>query len=726
MTKAQFYIEGMTCSACSSGIERSLGRKAYVKEVGVDLLSKKAFVVYDESQASLEDIFKQISKLGYTAQKKPLKDLLEPSFLTPNLKLLFTMFSALLVLCLSMFAPLLPLPALLKNPFNNGLVQLVLTLIAMHMGRNFYIHGFKALFARQPNMDSLIALGTSAAFVYSLVLLLRAYNHALIEGYYFESVCVILLFVMGGKRVEESSKDKALRAMQELMQEHNTKALKVENGQDVEVAIESLQQGDILRVLPGAYVPVDGVLVEGASEIDESMLSGESVPVLKQVGAKVFAGTLNTNTPFLMQATHNKAQSTLAKILDLIAKAQGSKAPIARLADKVAGVFVPTVIAIASLAFIVWVFKGGFKEALEVFIAVLVISCPCALGLATPMALLVAQKEAGLLGLFFKDAKSLERAKDISHVLLDKTGTITLGKPVVKEVRPADGVEVLDLLSLCASLEAQSEHVIAKGILEYAKEQGASLLEAQEVRATPGLGLSGTIAGQLYQAGSLEFFKDTSDLGDFEGIGVFFGTPAKILGLIVLEDRLKEGAKEAIADMHAYGLKTLLLSGDREPSVAKMAGALNLDYKAEAKPQDKLATLEDLQKSGAVVMMVGDGLNDAPALAKSDVGVVMGLGSGASLEVADILSLNNHPSAALQAIKLSKITIRNIKQNLFWAFCYNALAIPLACGVAAPFMLNPMLASLAMSLSSLSVVFNAQRLRGAHKKIKKENDARSA
>ncbi|BEG58139.1 hypothetical protein NHP21005_18270 [Helicobacter sp. NHP21005] len=362
MTKAQFYIEGMTCSACSSGIERSLGRKAYVKEVGVDLLSKKAFVVYDESQASLEDIFKQISKLGYTAQKKPLKDLLEPSFLTPNLKLLFALLGTLGVLCLSMFAPLLPLPLFLKAPFNNGLAQLILTLIVMHMGRNFYIHGFKALWARQPNMDSLVALGTSAAFCYSLVLLFRAYSHANIEGYYFESVCVILLFVMGGKRVEQSSKDKAVQAMQELMQEHNTKALKVQEGQDMEVEIDSLQKGDILRVLPGAYVPVDGVLIEGASEIDESMLSGESVPVLKKEGSQVFAGTLNTNTPFLMQATHNKAQSTLAQILDLIAKAQGSKAPIARLADQVAGVFVPIVIAIASLAFIVWVFKGALKR----------------------------------------------------------------------------------------------------------------------------------------------------------------------------------------------------------------------------------------------------------------------------------------------------------------------------------------------------------------------------
>ncbi|BEG58138.1 hypothetical protein NHP21005_18260 [Helicobacter sp. NHP21005] len=355
---------------------------------------------------------------------------------------------------------------------------------------------------------------------------------------------------------------------------------------------------------------------------------------------------------------------------------------------------------------------------MEVFIAVLVISCPCALGLATPMALLVAQKEAGLLGLFFKDAKSLEKAKDVSHVLLDKTGTITLGKPVVKEVRTAEGVEVLDLLSLCASLEVQSEHVIAKSLVKYAKEQGAPLQEVQGVKASAGLGVVGFIAGQEYRAGNLEFFKEGNHLGDFEGIGVFFGTPSKILGLVVLEDKLKEGAKEAIAGMHACGLKTLLLSGDREASVAQMAHTLNLDYKAEAKPADKLSTLEDLQKSGAVVMMVGDGLNDAPALAKSDVGVVMGLGSGASLEVADVLSLHNHPSAALHAIKLSQYTIRNIKQNLFWAFCYNALAIPLACGVAAPFMLNPMLASLAMSLSSLSVVFNAQRLRGVHKKIK--------
>ncbi|WP_121756883.1 copper-translocating P-type ATPase CopA [Helicobacter felis] len=729
MTKAQFYIEGMTCSACSSGIERALGRKKFVQEVGVDLISKKAFVVYDENQASLEDVFKQIEKLGYQpriATNTP-NAFLNPSFLTPNVKLALVLLGTLGVLALSMFAPLLPLPSFLKNPFINGIVQLVLSLMVMHMGRNFYVHGFKALWARQPNMDSLIALGTSAALLYSLVLLFRAYTHAPIEGYYFESVCVILLFVMAGKRVEENSKDKALEAMQSLMRHQSPNAIRIENGQSVEVPLESLQKGDILQILPGSYIPVDGVLFKGEAEVDESMLSGESLPVYKKEGMDLFAGTLNTTTTFQMRATHTKAQSTLAKILTLIAKAQGSKAPIARLADKVAGVFVPIVIGIASIAFLVWLVLGDFTHALEVFIAILVISCPCALGLATPMALLVAQKEASLLGLFFKDAVSLEKAKNVNHVIFDKTGTLTLGTPLLQEMRVAEGVDRLELLTLCASLEAQSEHVIAKGIVAYAKEQGIALQEVQEVQAKPGFGIKGVIGDQIIKAGNLEFFNLPNPFGTLEGIQVFVGTETQILGVVVLADSLKEGSKEAISELKALGVKTTLLSGDNLENVRTLATQLGIqDYRAQAKPEDKLKVIQELKAQGKVVMMVGDGVNDAPSLALSDVGVVMAKGSDASLEVADVVSFNNDIQSVVSAIKLSALTIANIKQNLFWAFCYNSIAIPLACGVAYKLgiMFNPMLASLAMSLSSVSVVLNAQRLRGAHLKIRGSHENR--
>ncbi|BCD70809.1 heavy metal translocating P-type ATPase [Helicobacter suis] len=728
MTTKHFYIEGMTCSSCSSGIERSLGRKKYIQSIAVDLISKKAVVNYDESQASLEDIFKQIEKLGYHPQNEALinkasakTSFLNPAFLTPNYRLILTLLASLGVLSLSMFAKLLHLPPALQNPFNNGLIQLCFTLIAMHMGRDFYLQGFKALFARQPNMDSLVALGTASAWLYSLFLLFKAYLHIPIEGFYFEGVCVILFFVMLGKQIEERSKNKALKAMQTLISHQSKSALKLDGEQIVEVSIESLQKGDVLQILPGSYIPVDGVLSKGEAEIDESMLSGESMPVYKTEGMEVFAGTLNTTMTFFMRATHTQENSTLHKILELINNAQGSKAQIARLADKVAGVFVPIVIAIASLAFLVWLILGDFKQALEVFVAVLVISCPCALGLATPMSILVAQKEASLLGLFFKNAQALEKARLVNYVVFDKTGTLTLGKPEVQEVRLKEGVDLQKVLSLCASLESHSEHVLAQGIVSYAKEQGVILKEVQDAQAKPGFGICGKIEGQVYKAGNLEYFNAENPFENLVGIPVFIGTDSEILGVFILADCLKPEVKEAISQLKALNITPMLLSGDALPNVKALATELGIEnYKAQAKPEDKLKAIDALKAQGQIVMMVGDGMNDAPSLARSDVGVVMAKGSDASLEVADVVSFNNDIQSIVGAIKLSMHTITNIQQNLFWAFCYNSVAIPLACGVGYKLgiMFNPMLASLAMSLSSVSVVLNAQRLRGIHFKIR--------
>ncbi|GFK16481.1 heavy metal translocating P-type ATPase [Helicobacter suis] len=728
MTTKHFYIEGMTCSSCSSGIERSLGRKKYIQSIAVDLISKKAVVNYDESQASLEDIFKQIEKLGYHPQNEALinkasakTSFLNPAFLTPNYRLILTLLASLGVLSLSMFAKLLHLPPALQNPFNNGLIQLCFTLIAMHMGRDFYLQGFKALFARQPNMDSLVALGTASAWLYSLFLLFKAYLHIPIEGFYFEGVCVILFFVMLGKQIEERSKNKALKAMQTLISHQSKSALKLDGEQIVEVSIESLQKGDVLQILPGSYIPVDGVLSKGEAEIDESMLSGESMPVYKTEGMEVFAGTLNTTTTFFMRATHTQENSTLHKILELINNAQGSKAQIARLADKVAGVFVPIVIAIASLAFLVWLILGDFKQALEVFVAVLVISCPCALGLATPMSILVAQKEASLLGLFFKNAQALEKARLVNYVVFDKTGTLTLGKPEVQEVRLKEGVDLQKVLSLCASLESHSEHVLAQGIVSYAKEQGVILKEVQDAQAKPGFGICGKIEGQVYKAGNLEYFNAENPFENLVGIPVFIGTDSEILGVFILADRLKPEVKEAILQLKDLNITPMLLSGDALLNVKALATELGIEnYKAQAKPEDKLKAIDALKAQGQIVMMVGDGMNDAPSLARSDVGVVMAKGSDASLEVADVVSFNNDIQSIVGAIKLSMHTITNIQQNLFWAFCYNSVAIPLACGVGYKLgiMFNPMLASLAMSLSSVSVVLNAQRLRGIHFKIR--------
>ncbi|MGT0101818.1 copper-translocating P-type ATPase CopA [Helicobacter pylori] len=733
--KESFYIEGMTCTACSSGIERSLGRKSFVKKIEVSLLNKSANIEFDENQTNLDEIFKLIEKLGYSPKKTLAKE--KKGFFSPNVKLALAVVFTLFVVYLSMGAMLSPslLPESLltidnHSNFLNACLQLIGTLIVMHLGRDFYIQGFKALWHRQPNMSSLIAIGTSAALISSLWPLYLVYTNQWSYGhYYFESVCVILMFVMVGKRIENVSKDKALDAMQALMKNAPKTALKMQNNQQIEVLVDSIVVGDILKVLPGSAIAVDGEIIEGEGELDESMLSGEALPVYKKVGDKVFSGTFNSHTSFLMKATQNNKNSTLSQIIEMIHNSQSSKAEISRLADKVSSVFVPSVIAIAILAFVVWLiiapkpdFWWNFKIALEVFVSVLVISCPCALGLATPMSILVANQKASSLGLFFKGAKSLEKARLVNTIVFDKTGTLTNGKPVVKSVHSK--IELLELLSLAGSIEKSSEHVIAKGIVEYAKERNAPLKEMSGVKVKTGFGISAKTdyqgAKEIIKVGNREFFNPINTLEIKEnGILVFVGRVIsekedELLGVFVLEDLPKKGVKEHIAQIKNLGINTLLLSGDNRENVKKCALELGIDdYISNAKPQDKLNKIKELKEKGQIVMMVGDGLNDAPSLAMSDVAVVMAKGSDVSVQAADIVSFNNDIKSVYSAIQLSQATIKNIKENLFWAFCYNSVFIPLACGVLykANIMLSPAIAGLAMSLSSVSVVLNSQRLR---------------
>ncbi|GAA7794732.1 copper-translocating P-type ATPase CopA [Helicobacter pylori] len=733
--KESFYIEGMTCTACSSGIERSLGRKSFVKKIEVSLLNKSANIEFDENQTNLDEIFKLIEKLGYSPKKTLAKE--KKGFFSPNVKLALAVVFTLFVVYLSMGAMLSPslLPESLltidnHSNFLNACLQLIGALIVMHLGRDFYIQGFKALWHRQPNMSSLIAIGTSTALISSLWPLYLVYTNQWSYGhYYFESVCVILMFVMVGKRIENVSKDKALDAMQALMKNAPKTALKMQNNQQIEVLVDSIVVGDILKVLPGSAIAVDGEIIEGEGELDESMLSGEALPVYKKVGDKVFSGTFNSHTSFLMKATQNNKNSTLSQIIEMIHNAQSSKAEISRLSDKVSSVFVPSVIAIAILAFVVWLiiapkpdFWWNFKIALEVFVSVLVISCPCALGLATPMSILVANQKASSLGLFFKDAKSLEKARLVNTIVFDKTGTLTNGKPVVKSVHSK--IELLELLSLAGSIEKSSEHVIAKGVVEYAKERNAPLKEMSEIKVKTGFGISAKTdyqgAKEIIKVGNSEFFNPINTLEIKEnGILVFVGRVIsekedELLGVFVLEDFPKKGVKEHIAQIKNLGINTLLLSGDNRENVKKCALELEIDdYISNAKPQDKLNKIKELKEKGQIVMMVGDGLNDAPSLAMSDVAVVMAKGSDVSVRAADIVSFNNDIKSVYSAIQLSQATIKNIKENLFWAFCYNSVFIPLACGVLykANIMLSPAIAGLAMSLSSVSVVLNSQRLR---------------
>ncbi|PAF53423.1 copper-transporting ATPase [Helicobacter sp. 13S00482-2] len=723
----------MTCSACSLGIERSLKRKDFIYDIEVNLLSKTAKVSYEEGKTNLEEIFAIITKLGYSPsldqltqtqnQAKGLFEQFEKKFLSRKIKLILAIIFTLGTLYLSMIGMFFDafIPSFLLHPKINGVLQLLFTLIVMHMGRMFYFRGFGSLLAGNPNMDTLIAIGTASAFLYSFYLVVNIFMGAQVNGLYFESVCMIIMFVLIGKSIEEKSKLKATDALKRLMSHTSKTAIKVENNKEIQISIDEISIDDVIKVLPGSHIPVDGIILEGEVNIDESMLSGEVLPVFKVSGHNVYSGTINTDRAFLMRASKSSKDSTLSQIIHLIQNAQDSKAPIARIADKVSGIFVPVVIMIAVLAGIFWwVYQEDFGFGLQIFVSVLVISCPCALGLATPMSIMIGSGRAAYGGIFFKNAKALENTQKVTTVVFDKTGTLSVGKPMVEKVLIFDDtLDKKEMIALASGVESGSEHLIAKSIIEYAKTEHIIPKNAKDFHTKAGFGISANIDGKIIKLGNEENFNFMAPLNlpNDEAIVVLVGEQGdndRLLGAFILKDKLKPKVREYIAKLKNMDIRTILLSGDNSSSVQAIADEIGIDEAiSRAKPDDKLEKIKSLKKEKEIVMMVGDGMNDAPALASADISLVMAKGSDVSVQVADIISFNNDIKSVVNAISLSGATIKNIKENLFWAFCYNVIFIPLACGVAykAGILLNPMIASLAMSLSSLSVVLNAQRLR---------------
>lgn len=723
--RTRFYIQGMTCVACSGGIEKSIARKNGIESIRVNLIGGVAFVEFDENLISLEDIFSFIKKLGYepSLEKKQNLDALtllkqgrlnelDSVLLPKKLRLIIAIVCSVVVVFLSMGEMIDSRLAISNNL--NFFIQLGLTLIVMHMGRSFYFKGFKSLFGFSPNMDSLIAISTSAAFFYSLYLKSQNLDH-----FYFESICVIISLVMFGKSIEERAQVKADSAAELLLLNQNkTSLLVLENNEVKEIPSEFVKKGDRLKILPYSFLAVDGVVIQGSGNLDESNISGESRSVFKDLDSVVFAGSKNLDSSFVMQATSDTESSSLANIIKTLESIRADKIPIARIADKIASVFTPFVIFVSFCCLIFWSFFENFNFAFNIAICVLVISCPCALGLATPLAIHLGNLVARKNGLLFQNGSSFEIAGNIKNIILDKTGTLTESKLKIENIESFCELSKDDILKIAASLEQNSEHIIAKALLESNK---LDLFTCTNSSVVAGAGIQGIINNRTYKLGNKKMFLDSSFLDSSlemsANIVVILGevieNKERILGVIYLLDSIRESSFSFVENLKKLHIKPFILSGDNKDNTERVANALGIeDYIFDATPESKLDVVKNIKKEG-LTLMLGDGVNDSLALKQADVSASFTKANEVAKSVADIIIFNENLNNLIKGLKISKAVSKNIKENLFFAFCYNAICIPLAAGVLYKFdiLLNPMIAALAMSLSSLSVVLNAQKLR---------------
>ena len=738
----EYIIEGMSCASCAMTIENAVSKIPGVDKASVNLATEIMTVEANDS-VTPEDIAKVVDGVGYSARPrgKSVEEELEEKNekkeahlreMKRNL-IVSAIFTVPLLFIAMADMVGIPMPAFLspmQSPVSYALIQLALVLPIVWIGRRFFVDGFKALSKGHPNMDSLVALGTSAAFLYSLYgtyHVLEGHAHFAMNLYY-ESAGVILTLITLGKYFEDVSKGKTSMAIQTLVGLAPKMATVLRDGLEVEVPVEEVQVGDLIRVKPGEKVPVDGVVTEGNSTVDESMLTGESIPVSKSVGDEVIGASLNKTGSFILKATKIGKDTALSQIIHLVEQAQGSKAPIAKLADKVSGVFVPIVIVLALVSGLAWYFLGqeSWVFALTITISVLVIACPCALGLATPTAIMVGTGKGAENGILLKSGEALEEANHVNMVVFDKTGTITNGTPVVTDVVTADSTDADALIRLAASLEVASEHPLGEAIVAKAKEQGAAFDEVTNFEAIPGFGIKGHVGETLVFLGNEKWMRENGlvnvEMNDkanhFAEQGktpLYIGYNDAVQGLIVVADTVKESSARAIQTLHEMGIQVAMMTGDHERTAQAIAAEVGIDRVfSEVLPQDKANYVSKLQEEGYIVAMVGDGINDAPALAQAQVGIAIGTGTDVAIESADAVLMKSDLMDVPAMLKLSRATIRNIKENLFWAFAYNIIGIPFAMGVLHLFggpLLNPMIAGAAMSFSSVSVVLNALRLK---------------
>lgn len=737
--KEKFDITGMTCSACSAHVEKSVGCLDGVKNVNVNLLRNSMQVDFDENAIGTDEIINAVVAGGYgasvqgkTEEKKENHTDGEAAGMKRRLIVSIAFLIPLMYISMGHMwhLPFLSVFDSAANALAFAFTQLLLTLPIIYVNRKYFINGFKTLFHGAPNMDSLIAIGSGAAFVYGIAAIycigygLGHNDSELVHSYmmnlYFESAAMILTLITLGKFMEARAKGKTSQAIEKLIDLSPKTATVIRNGVEVVVNADEVQVGEIVVVKAGQAIPLDGIITEGSGAVDESAITGESIPIEKNIGDNVIGATINQSGYFKFRAEKIGSDTTLSQIIQLVEEAASSKAPIAKLADKVSGIFVPVVISIAVVTSLVWLLLGnGVSFALSMGISVLVISCPCALGLATPTAIMVGTGKGAQYGILTKSAEALETAHHTDTVVLDKTGTITEGKPSVTDVSP-EGITADELLVTAASIEYLSEHPLAKAIVE--KAEGMDLKEVTDFKQTAGQGVSGKIDGKEVLAGNYKMMcengieaTENTQFAKEGKTALYFACGGKLIGVIAVADTIKETSRKAIEDMREMGLDVIMLTGDNAVTAEAIKNKLSVTRAiAEVLPSDKEEEIRLLQEQGKRVMMVGDGINDAPALTRADVGVAIGAGTDIAIEAADIVLMKSDLQDVVTAVELSRAVIKNIKENLFWAFFYNVLGIPVAAGVLygiAGLKLNPMIAALAMSFSSVFVVSSALRLR---------------
>jgi len=761
MTSPKIYkIKGMHCASCAGIIERTFKKTEGVESAEVNYGTETAKISYNESKTSPHHLSKKIEPLGYslvvtqTAAEMGMSADEHAAHLGLNQSkqeklaeikdMKSKVMSAIPLAIISAFVlgweilgeyKAVPKMSVHIEEFSHHLLPLLATYVLFVVGKPYLLGFYRFLRTGYANMDTLIGIGTSVAYLYSFVV--TAFEEPLrrfinVDASYYDVTIIVITFIALGKYLEAKSKLKTGDAIEKLLNLQAKTALVVRNGKEVEISVNEVAHGDLIVIKPGAKIPVDGVITEGSSYIDESMVTGEPMPAQKKIGDSIVSGTLNTSGSFTFKATKVGSETLLAQIIKMVEEAQGSKAPIQALADKISSVFVPITLVIAFLALGAWLIFGtvplGFSQALSFglvsFVGVLVIACPCALGLATPTAIIVGVGKGAREGILVKDAATLEKLHKVDTVIVDKTGTITIGKPTLIDIQNLSNFKDDELVSLLASLEKKSEHPIAHAIVNYTKERNLKTEDVSSFEGIQGKGLKGSIKGVEYYAGNAKLMRDlgiafdASKIEQFTAQGktpVIVATTEKALGFVMVADELKAESKQAISDLHKLGIKVVMLTGDDERAAKHIASLVGIDdVVAHILPQDKLIKIKELQSEGKIVAMAGDGVNDAPALAQADVGIAMGTGTDVAIESAGITLLHGDISKLVKAIKLSKITMRGIKQNLFWAFIYNVVGIPLAAGVFYPifgWLLNPVFAGFAMAMSSVSVVSNSLRIK---------------